>query len=203
MTSNYHGTFCGIKRTVFLFTVCLGVITSAKVVGPVPLGESLFVDTEVSTNVPAPACGVDPHRTGFTLEFVGSPSNAVEIAFGIDANSDGALMPDEANLVIGWECGAWFVRNENNGNVFAEPAAVASGSQILHVSMRAGRNGRISSFLARSGNTPLFVGLASAPPPWLHDCAWNLCRFTARGVDTHNASFLVSATPDGMSFIFR
>ena len=63
MISNYRGTFCGIKRTVFLFTLCLVFIASAKVVRPVPLGESLFVDTEVSTNVPAPACGVDPHRT--------------------------------------------------------------------------------------------------------------------------------------------
>ena len=203
MTSNYHGTFCGIKRPVFLFTACFVAMVSAKVVGPVPLGESLFVDTEVSTNVPAPACGVDPHRTGFTLEFAGSPSNAVEIAFGIDANSDGVLTPDEAHLVIGWECGAWFIRNENDGDVFAEPATVATGSQTLHVSMRAGRDGRISSFLARSGNTPLFVGLTSAPPPWLHNCTWNLCRLTARGVDVHNASFRVSATPDGMSFIFR
>ena len=203
MTSNYHGTFCGIKRPVFLFTACFVAMVSAKVVGPVPLGESLFVDTEVSTNVPAPACGVDPHRTGFTLEFAGSPSNAVEIAFGIDANSDGVLTPDEAHLVIGWECGAWFIRNENDGDVFAESATVATGSQTLHVSMRAGRDGRISSFLVRSGNTPLFAGLASAPPSWLHNCTWNLCCLTARGVEAHNASFLMSATPDGMSFIFR
>ena len=203
MTPDNSGAFCGIKRTVFLFTVCLAVMASAKVVGPVPLGESLFVDTEVSTNVPAPACGVDPHRTGFSLEFAGSPSNAVEVAFGIDANSDSALTPDEAHLVIGWECGAWFIRNENGGNVITEPATVATGSQTLHVSMRAGRDGRISSFLARSGNTPLFAGLTSAPPPWLHNCTWNLCRLTARGVDVHNASFHVSATPDGMSFIFR
>ena len=203
MTSNERGNFCGIKRTISLFAVCFVAMASAKVVGPVPLGESSFADTEVSTNVPAPACGVDPHRTGFALAFAGSPSNSVEIAFGIDANSDGALTPDEANLVIGWECGAWFVRNENDGDVFAEPATVATGSQTLHVSMRAGRDGRISSFLVRNGNTPLFAGLTSAPPPWLHDCAWNLCRLTARGVDAHNASFHVSATPDGMSFIFR
>ena len=203
MASNERVTCRGIKRIFFLFTVCFVAMASAKVVGPVPLGESLFVDTEVSTNVPAPACGVDPHRTGFTLEFAGSPSNAVEVAFGIDANSDGALTPDEASLVIGWECGAWFIRNENDGDVFTEPATTATGPQALYVSMRAGRSGRISSFLARSGNTPLFVGLASAPPSWLHDCAWNRCRFTARGVDGHNASFLVSATPDGMSFIFR
>ena len=100
MTLNNCGTFCGIKRTVFLFTVCLVFIASAKVVGPVPLGQSLFVDTEVSTNVPAPACGGDLHRTGFALEFVGSPSNAVEIAFGIDANSDGVLTPDGMSFIF-------------------------------------------------------------------------------------------------------
>ena len=186
-----------------MLLTCMATTVSARVEGPVPLGEPLFVDTEVSTNVPAPACGVIPHRMGFTLAFLGTPSNAVEIAFGIDADSDAALAPDETRLVIGWECGRWFVRNESDGDVVTEPATVTIGSQTLQVSMRAGRCGIPSSFVAMSGNAPLFAGLTSSPPPWLHDCAWNLCRLTARGVDAHNASFLVLATPDGMSFIFR
>ena len=79
----------------------MATTVSARAFGPVPLDESLFVDTEVSTNVPVPTCSGDPHKASFSLDFVGSPSNAVEIAFGIDANSDGALTPDEAHLVIG------------------------------------------------------------------------------------------------------
>ena len=175
----------------------------AKVMGPAPLGEATFIDTEASTNMPSPACAGDPHDAAFTLDFTGSPSNAVEIAFGVDADSDGALTPDEARLVVGWDCAVWFVRNETGGETLSESASVAAGSQTLNVSMRIGRDGRPSSFAASGGNEPLFTCLASAPPPWLHDCSWNLCRVTSRGMGAHNVSFVVSSTPDGFKVFVR
>ena len=59
---------------------CAAHTAFAKAVGPVPLGEALFADTEASTNVPLSACGGDPHIFGFSLEFTGSASNAFQIA---------------------------------------------------------------------------------------------------------------------------
>lgn len=203
MTSDRQGAMGAMKPRIFLLVVCVATFAYAKAMTPAQLAEAVFVDTEVSTNTPPPTCEGDPHHVSFTLEFTGTPSNAVEIAFGIDVNSDGALTPNEAKLVIGWECGAWFIRNENNGVTVAEPATNATGAQTLQVTMRVGRDGLPTSFVVRSGNSPRFVGFASAPPAWLHDCTWNLCRLTARGVDAHDASFLVSATPDGTTFILR
>ena len=188
---------------MLILAACAATFACAKVVGPVPLEDAVFVDTEVSTNVPPPVCTGDPHVFSFTMDFAGVPSNAVEIAFGVDADADGALAPDEARLVIGWDCAAWFVRNETEGETVWEPAAVSSGAQSLSVLMRVGRGGRPSSFVVNGGNAPMFTGLASAPPTWLHDCSWNLCRITSRGVGSHNASFLVSSSPDGLKVIMR
>ena len=192
-----------MKKTMLILAVCAVTFACAKAVGPVPLEDAVFVDTEASTNVPPPACTGDPHVFSFTMDFAGSPSNAVEIAFGVDADGDDVLAPDEARLVIGWDCSAWFVRNETEGETVWEPAAVSSGAQSLSVLMRVGREGCPTSFVVHGGNAPLFTGLASTPPAWLHDCSWNLCRITSRGVGSHNASFLVSSSPDGLKVIMR
>ena len=192
-----------MKKILLVLAACMVATAFAKAVGPAPLGEATFVDTEASTNMPPPVCAGDPHDVAFTLDFTGSPSNAVEIAFGVDADSDGALTPDEAWIVVGWDCAAWFVRNEAEGETLSEPASVAAGSQTLSVSMRIGREGRPSSFAASGGSAPLFTGLSSTPPTWLHDCSWNLCRVTSRGVGSHNTSFVVSSTPDGFKIFVR
>ena len=192
-----------MKTTVFILVACAATFACAKAVGPVPLENAVFADAEASTNVPPPVCTSVPHVFSFTMDFAGSPSNAVEIAFGVDADADGALAPDEARLVIGWDCAAWFVRNEAEGETLSEQAAVVAGSQTLSVSMRIGRSGRPSSCAVNGGSAPLFTGLASAPPAWLHDCSWNLCRITSRGVGSHGASFLVSSSPDGLKVIMR
>ena len=192
-----------MKTAILLLVICAVPLVFAKAVGPVPLEDAAFVDTEVSTNMPPPVCTDDPHVFSLAMDFAGSPSNAVEIAFGVDADADGALAPDEARLVIGWDCAAWFVRNEAEGETLSEQAAVVAGSQTLSVSMRIGRSGRPSSCAVNGGSAPLFTGLASAPPAWLHDCSWNLCRITSRGVGSHDASFLVSSSPDGLKVIMR
>jgi len=204
MNSNLHCAFCGIKRTVgFLFAACYAAMAFAKAVGPVPLGEALFADTEVSTNVPLPTCVGEPHVFGFSLEFAGTASNAVDVAFGVDGDGDGALAPEETRLVVGWDCGEWFMRNEVGGDELIAPAAVIESPQVLGVSMRVGRGGRVSAADIRAGDVPMFVALSSAPPTWVHDCSWNLCRVASHGVDAHGTSFLVSSSPDGMRVIVR
>ena len=203
MNSTLHRAFCGIKRTVFLFLVCCAAMASARAVGPVPLSEALFVDTEASTNVPLPACGGDPHIFGFSLEFAGSASNAVDVAFGVDADGDGALAPEETRLVMGWDCGEWFVRSESDGVELTESASTTVGPQTLRMSVRVGWSGRVPSVDVRTGDARRFVALSSEPLDWLHDCSWNLCRIASHGVDAHGASFSVSSSHDGMRVIVR
>ena len=192
-----------MKQTLFLLVACVAATVFARGVGPVSPGAALFADTEASTNVPPPACGGDPHVFGFTLEFNGTASNAVDVAFGIDADGDNVLAPEETRLVMGWDCGEWFVRNEAGGEEMIAPASVVAGPQTLRVSIRVGRGERVSAVDIRAGDVPLFAALSSVPPAWLHDCSWNLCRIASHGVDAHDASFFVSSSPDGLRVIVR
>ena len=52
---------------------------------------------------------------GIMSLLLASPSNNVEVAFGTDADGDGVLDLWETDCVIGWDCGAWFVRKGADG----------------------------------------------------------------------------------------
>ena len=59
-----------------------------------------------------------PRRQGprdSKLDFNGTPSNNVEVAFGTDADGDRSLSLDETDVVIGWECGRYFHRAVSDG----------------------------------------------------------------------------------------
>ena len=89
-----------MKTAMFILVACAATFACAKAVGPVPLEDAVFVDTEASTNVPQPVCTGDPHVFSFTMDFAGSPSNAVEIAFGVDADADGRRTPLKSPLAL-------------------------------------------------------------------------------------------------------
>ena len=72
--------------------------------------ESAFADAESSVNVPLPTD--EGRRIRLTLGFESSPSNAVMVAFGNDLNCSETLESEETELVVGCDCGEWFVRDE-------------------------------------------------------------------------------------------
>ena len=176
----------------------LGMVT-----GPVRLGNSQYADTEVSTNVAFAAWAERMFAFAYELDFNGTPSNNVQVAFGIDADGDMILSPEEERLVIGWDCGEWFVRNVAEGIDLAQVPLADDGPQLFRFSLRFGSGGNFGPLDIRDGGTPTFYALAAEPPSWLHDRRWNLCRVTARGVDVHASSFAVKATQNGTRLIFR
>ena len=176
----------------------LGMVT-----GPVRLGNSQYADTEVSTNVAFAAWAERMFAFAYELDFNGTPSNNVQVAFGIDADGDMILSPEEERLVVGWDCGEWFVRNVAEGIDLAQVPLADDGPQLFRFSLRFGSDGSFGPLDIRDGGTPTFHALVAESPSWLHDRRWNLCRVTARGVDVHASSFVVKATQNGTRFIFR
>ena len=71
---------------------------------PTP-GPSEYVDAESCVNVPLPV--TEGRHIRLTLAFDPSPTNAVQVAFGRDANADGDLAPEETALRVGCDCGEW------------------------------------------------------------------------------------------------
>jgi len=89
--------------------VLLPMMALGATVGPLPLSE--FADTEVSTNLPFQVDFGTMSRIEFSFSMAGSPTNNVEVWIGADLDENGELSLDEADHVLGYDCGKWFHRD--------------------------------------------------------------------------------------------
>lgn len=109
-----------------LFCIGLAALSSCALATTVNLatpGPTAYADTESA--VTHPLSGWDNLTRFFTLsmEVETNANICVQVAFGCDANADGNLAPEETALVCGYDCGAWYARDERNG---ATPIASAT-----------------------------------------------------------------------------
>ena len=168
------------------------------------LPASAFADTEVVTNMPMPSVDMATRCVSFSLAFAATPSNCVEAVFGTDHNGDGELSPGERRLAVGWRCGRWFVRKSPDSESFVDLPMAADGSETaLSWKMRLSPVGTIESLAASVDGSPVFTTLSAAPPPWLHDPAWNMVRLRGCGKGILGESFSVATSADGTTFFFR
>lgn len=90
------------------FFIASAAVAAVQILPSPPPSE--FVDTESSVNVPLPTD--EGRRIRLSLVFEPTSSNAVQVAFGNDLNGSENLEPEEVELVVGCDCGEWFVREE-------------------------------------------------------------------------------------------
>ena len=57
------------------------------------------------------------------MDFAGTASNCVQMAFGRDAEGDGELELAETDLLVGWRAGRYFIEDSAAGTRHEEPAA--------------------------------------------------------------------------------
>ena len=94
-------------------------LLAAKTAAPhLPCGE--LPNTEVATNLVLRIDAGKTERLVFTIEADNSPSNSLSVAVGRDANGDGDLSLEEADVVFGFDCGEWFEARTANGVVTSE-----------------------------------------------------------------------------------
>ena len=193
-----------MRRIPFTFSY-LFVILSAAARQPVTsaLPPSAYADTEVSTNVPFTAWEEHQKRFEHRLSFEATPSNNVQVAFGTDADADGVLGPDEERLVVGWDCGEWFVLDATNGVRLADAAQPTNRAQTLAFVFETRSDGAVKSLSLSSDGVGLFPSLAATPPKGLYDTRWDMFRLTARGVDGPHAGFRVQIIPCGFSLTLK
>ena len=149
-------------------------------VGPAPA--PVFIDMERSTNVQIQAETIQQCRVfKCSLSLLTTPSNAVEVAFGISRDGDGILQPGDETFAIGWEGGAWYAASATNRicSAFLGGSARRSLSFTLHVS-EDGVPRTLS--LSAAGAENAFTSLVDAPPDWMFSREWDAIRLTARGV---------------------
>ena len=168
------------------------------------LSAPAFADTEVVTNMPMPSVDMATRRVSFSLAFAATPSNCVEAVFGTDIDGDGELSPGERRLAVGWRCGRWFVRKSPDSESSTDvPMAVDGSETALSWKMRLSPVGAIESLAASVDGSPVFTTLSAAPPPWLHDPAWNMVRLRGCGKGVLGETFSVATSADGTTFFFR
>ena len=101
-----------ILVTLLVFSAFAG----PRVVVP-PLPEVVTPDAEVCTNL---ALNVDVTRLRtltIAVAFDSCETNEVLVAIGVDADGDGDLSVDEAAIVFGCDCGAWYRADLRAGEV--------------------------------------------------------------------------------------
>ena len=191
-----------MEQLVHVFTILavLLLVVASHAATHVALPPSQYADTETSTNVPF-TMGANGRRTfRFALSFAGTPSNNVEVALGVDANSDGMLSAGETELVVGWDCGRWFLWDFATGTRHWSETCGGGTHRIDWTAALDATNAATRIAAVFDGTRP-FAALTAALPPWLHNPTWNILRLTGRGTDDLDEVFMLA--PDGTTFRFR
>ena len=178
--------------------VFAAMVAAAADIRPV-LPPVQHLDTEVVTNVTISAAAQGSREYAFELSFPGTASNNVEIAFGADADGDGALSSDEIGFSVGWDCGEWLVMNAATDERVSVEAA--DGTHSLVGMIRLHTNGRVREISFGDGSATLFPALQSAARSWTFPVGWNMVRLVGRGENVRSdEQFHVSATCHGLMF---
>lgn len=139
----------------------------------------MSADTETVTNLPFTAWERGLREFRFDLEFTGTSSNNVEMAFGTDADGNGELSDGEVAVLAGWDCGELFIANNATDERVTE--ASTDGAHVFSCVCGMRSNGRIVNVACTNDNSAVFLDLAATKPAWLHSLDWNMVRLTGRG----------------------
>ena len=173
---------------------------AAQAATHVALPPAQYADTETTTNVPF-MMGANGRRTfRFALSFAGTPSNNVEVALGVDANSDGMLSAGETELVVGWDCGHWFLWDFAAGTRHWSETCGGGAHRLDWTTALDATNAVTRLAAVFDGGRP-FATVTDTLPPWLHNPNWNILRLTGRGTDELAESLVLSF--GGTAFCFR
>ena len=188
-----------------LLALLIGVSVVSALAGArvtvAPLGESEFADTETSTNVTFTASSAANDLLEVRLALHVSETNALTVFFGADADTDGRLAPDERELSLGWECGEWFVREEETG--WRQTLSGAAGFQTIVFRLRIGSGGMPRSLALRDGSGHPLAMWSGSLSRGLFCREWNLLNVTSRGFPPPEAEVSVRLGAVGFAVRIR
>ena len=184
---------------------CLMIATLAWAAQSVPLSLPPVekVDMEVTTNVVISSWQRGVAKFAFSLSCIATPSNNVEAAFGEDVNTNGVLEPEEADLIVGWKRGNWFIQNGTDGERFSVASPSLEDVKTFAWSYRLTASPTPARLEVVTDGVAAFTALSEESPEWLHQREWNLMRLTGRGLHNSGETFTVGTPLDPTSILFR
>ena len=144
---------------------------------------SPYLDTEVSTNFALHAGRTDTWVFDLRIQIAGTPTNDLEVAFGVDANTNGVLEVEEIETVYGWRGGRYFVENVPAWERIEVEAITNVLCGVCDIHLENNASVVPKRFAATCGGVAAFGGLATIPPPaWLFKREWDMVRVVRRGM---------------------
>ena len=101
---------------ILVTLLAFSAFAGARVVVP-SLPEAVTPDAEVSTNIELNVNAARLQTLTLSVEFESCVTNEVLVAIGADGDNDGDLSVDEAAIVFGCDCGAWYRADIRTGAV--------------------------------------------------------------------------------------
>ena len=133
-------------------------------------------------------------------------TNNVQIAFGSDSvHIDSKLSAEETDLILGWDCGKWFLRTRGlrTRYNFAVTNFVA-GQRTLKASIEIVPGGEPKAITFQdNGSTFSFADFKLKDNSWLKPDDWSLLRVTTRGTDVANEDVSIKFTNDSTLIIIQ
>lgn len=111
---------------IFLVFASASASAAARVVVP-SLPEAVRPDAEVCTNIALNVNAARLQALTISVAFDSCMTNEVLVAIGADADGDGDLSIDEAVIVFGCDCGAWYRADLRTG----EAAGMATNAIVI------------------------------------------------------------------------
>ena len=169
-----------------------------------PLAATDFLDTEATTNL-AICCDGQVDDVKLELRLGEVASNCVQIAFGVDGNTNGVLDVEETDAVFGWRDGIVFAEDfDSEGqreSLRFEEAAGSSRLLIFHFALSSG--GEVRHFDVASDGRSVLTNLSASAPSWTYRRGWNMMRVTRRGATKPSEWLTLRRTSCGVLIFLR
>lgn len=191
-----------MRSITSIFAICVVFALSAYALPPVrpTLPPVEHADVEAATNVSFMAWQENTGRFTFSLTCRTTPTNNVQAAFGTDGDGDGVLSLEECDLLVGWDCGAWFVQNGFDGARVESTTGVGDEQTLVWTATLSPRTGISKRIDADVGGTTVFDGVNAG---MFYNRAWNMLRLTGRGLADSGESLAVRVRPDSLFMVVR
>ena len=192
-----------MKRAMTVLLLMFAMSAWASQPTALSLPPVIHADAEVVTNVVISSWQRGVAKFAFSLSCIATPSNNVEAAFGEDVNTNGVLEPEEADLIVGWKRGNWFIQNGTDGERFSVASTSMEDVKTLAWDYRLTAAPIPARLSVMVDGTAAFSALAEESPEWLHRREWNLMRLTGRGLHDSGETFTVGTPLDPTAILFR
>lgn len=192
-----------MKNAIAILATLLVMQASTRTVVVPTMPVSPYADTEVSTNIPINKADIGYSDLNF--RFDGTPANNLELAFGVDVNTNGVLEAREVDTRFGWRGGRYFIENARTWERFeSEPAPAAQSLSIkMHLDIKSSPQQVRKIAIVGTNAAPLSAILSNTPPAWIWRREWNMMRATRRGAETPSDWIYFKAAHNGFAIRLR